>query len=129
MNGKYKNKRLYIDVSEWGGEKRFVTWQLNILPMIWEYYTLSQLEERFFTYVCMQYDNAHESNREPLKLSYTDIADIIKCSVEGARRAVKMLLESELITVEGNRKGKAKTQYLPNVELIHKELKEYLKLS
>lgn len=97
--------------------------------MIWEYYNLSQLEERLFTYICMQYDNAHESNREPLKLSYNDIADVIKCSYEGVRKAVKMLLKSNLIIVEGKRKGKAKTQYLPNVELIHEELKEYLKLS
>lgn len=125
----YKNKRLYIDISEWGGEKRFVTWNLDILPMIWQYYNLSKLEERLFTFICMQYDNAHESNREPLKLSYDDIADIINCSYEGARKAVNILLESNLITVEGKRKGKAKTQYLPNVELIHKELKEYLKLS
>ena len=125
----YKNKRLYIDISEWGGNKRFVTWNLDILPMIWEYYNLSQLEERLFTYICMQYDNAHESNREPLKLSYNDIADVIKCSYEGVRKAVKMLLKSNLIIVEGKRKGKAKTQYLPNVELIHEELKEYLKLS
>ena len=126
---RYKNKRLYVDISEWGGEKRFITWNLDILPMIWEFYTLSQLEERFFTYICMQYDNAHESNREPLKLSYTDIADIINCSVEGVRKAVKMLLKSKLIIVEGKRKKKKKTQYLPNVELIHKKLKEYLNLA
>lgn len=128
MNDK-GNKRLYVDVSEWGGVKRFVTWQLDILPMIWKYYTLSQLEERILIYICMQYDNAHESNREPLKLSYDDIAEIIKCSYEGARKAVNMLVKSNLIIVEGKRKGKAKTQYLPNVELIHKELKEYLNLS
>lgn len=126
---KYKNKRLYVDLSEWGGQKRFVTWNLDILPMIWEYYDLSKLEERLFTYICMTYDNAHESNRDPLKLSYFDIADIIKCSENGAIKAVKMLLKFRLIITEGNRKGKAKTQYLPNVELIHKELKKYLNLS
>lgn len=128
MNDK-RNKRLYVDVSEWGGQRRFVTWQLDILPMIWEYYDLSKFEERIFTHICMQYDNAHESNREPIKLSYTDIANIVKCSVEGARKAIAQLIDCNLITIEGERKGRAKTQYLPNVELIHKELKEYLNLS
>lgn len=124
-----KNKRLFVNLEEWGGVKRYVTWNLDILPMIWEFYTLSQMEERIFTFICMQYDNRHESNFEPLKLSYADIADTVKCSVEGARKAIKMLLESKLITVEGVRKGKAKTQYLPNIPLIHKELKTYLNLS
>lgn len=112
-----------------GRVKRYVTWNLDILPMIWEFYTLSQMEERIFAFICMQYDNRHESNFEPLKLSYADIADTVKCSVEGARKAIKMLLDSELITVEGVRKGRAKTQYLPNIPLIHEELKKYLKLS
>lgn len=126
---KYENKRLYVDLSEWGGEKRFVTWNIDILPMIWKYYDFSKLEERLLLYICMAYDNAHESNREPLKLSYTDIANIIKCSVWGATKAIKMLLKSQLIVTKGKRQGKAKTQYLPNVELFHKELKEYLNLS
>ena len=126
---RYPNKRLYIDVSEWGGQTRYIMWQLDILPMIWEYYTLSQMEERIFYYICMQYDNAHESNREPLRLSYDDIADIVKCSRGGAYKAIQSLLDYKLIIVDGERKGKAKSQYLPNVELIHKELKEFLKLA
>jgi hypothetical protein len=125
----YENKRLYLDLSELCGIKRYVTWQLDLLPMIWDYYSLSNFEERIFLYICMQYDNVHESNREPLKLSYTDIADIVKCTVEGVRKAISNLIRCGLIIAERKGKGRTKTQYLPNVEFIHQELKEYLNLS
>ena len=125
----HEKQRLFINVEEWGGVNRYITWQLDILPMIWQYYDFSKLEERFIMLVCMQYDNAHESGRDPIKLSYTDIAKIINCSVEGAKKAVGMVLDSKLILIKDTRKGRAKTQYLPNVPYIHKQLKKYLKLS
>lgn len=123
---RYKNKRLYVDVAEWGYSTRYVKWLLDLLPMVWEIYDLSKFEERIFTYICMQYDNAHESNREPLKLSYKDISEIVKCTYEGAKKAMHNLEDWELITVVGERKGRAKKQYIPNVDFIHDQLRKYL---
>lgn len=126
---KYGNKRLFVDVEEWGGRNRYVRWQLDLLPMIWKNYNLSAMEERIFLLICMQYDNAHESNREPLKLSYTDIAHKVQCSIGGAIKAISNLEYWELITVVGERKGRAKRQYVPNIDHLHEQLKEYLQLS
>lgn len=122
----YENKRLYVDVSQWGAPTRYVKMNLDLLPMIWANYSLSNLELCIFLYICMQYDNAHESNREPLKLSYSDIANIVKATNEGVKKAVKNLLEYNLLRVVGVRKGRAKMQYLPDVENIHKMLKEFV---
>lgn len=125
----HEKQRLYIDVSQWGAPKRYVTWQLDLLPMLWGSYDLSKFEERILLYICMQYDNAYESNRDPLKLSYKDIADIVKCSYDGAKKAMGNLLYWELIITIGERKGSAKTQYIPNVSKIHQLLKKYLNVS
>lgn len=125
----YENKRLFIDVGEWGGRNRYVKWQLDILPAIWRKYNLSSMEQRIFLHISMLYDNAHESNREPLKLSYQDIADIVRCSKEGAKQAIKNLVDSELIKKIGERKGRGKTKYMPNIDHIHGLLKEHLNLS
>lgn len=126
---RYENKRLFINVEEWGGRNRYVQWQLDILPMIWAKFNLSAMEERIFLYICMQYDNAYESNRQPLKLSYPEIANTVNCSKNGVIKAIDNLEYWKLITVIGGRKGRAKRQYIPNVDYIHRLLKEHLKLS
>lgn len=126
---RYENKRLFIDVGEWGGRNRYITLQSDMLPAIWEKYDLSAMEERIFLYICMLYDNPSESGLEPIKLSYQDIADAVKCSKEGARQAIKNLVDFELIKRIGERKGKGKTKYMPNIDYIHGLLKEHLNLS
>ena len=45
----------------------------------------------------MVYDNANESGREPIKLSYTDIAKIINCSDGGVRKAIANLIAEKLL--------------------------------
>lgn len=122
----YENKRLYIDVAQWGAPTRYVKLNMDLLLMIWANYSLSNLELCIFLYICMQYDNAHESNRQPIKMSYSDIAEIVKASNIGVKKAVKNLLEYKLLKIIGERKGRAKMQYLPDVENIHKMLKEYV---
>lgn len=126
---RYGNKRLFINVEEWGGRNRYVMWQLDLLPAIWREYDLSAIEERIFLYISMQYDNAYESKREPLKLSYQDIAEAVMCSKEGAKQAIKNLIWFKLITTIGERKGRSKTKYIPNIDYIHGLLKKHLNLS
>lgn len=126
---RYENKRLYIDVEEWGGTNRYIKLQADMFPMIWEKYDLSAMEERIFLYICMQYDNAHESHLEPIKLSYADLARKVNCSKNGVINALDNLIYWELIEVKGEQKGRAKKQYVPNVDKIHKELKEFLNLA
>lgn len=126
---RYENKRLFVNVEEWGGRNRYVTWQLDLLPMIWKNYDLSAMEERIFLLICMKYDNAHESKREPLKLSFQDIAYTVNCSIGGVRKAIDNLKYWKLITVIGERKGRAKQQYVPNIDHLHNCLKKHLGLS
>lgn len=120
-----QNKRLYIDLAEYGGTTRYTTFNTDLLLMLWKNYNLSNIEQSIFLYICMVYDNANESGREPIKLSYTDIAKIINCSVGGVRKAIANLLAKKLLLAIGERKGTAKTQYVPSVEKLHSELLQY----
>lgn len=97
--------------------------------MIWNYYDLSKIEERIFVYICMTYDNPNISQLAPIKLSYADIAKVVQCTRGGVQKAIDNLLSCNLIQVVGERKGKGKTQYLPNISEIHSLLKKYLKIS
>ena len=122
----YENK-LYIDSAELGGRTRYVMWNLDLLPMIWKDFNLSNVEQSIFMHICMVYDNAHESHREPLKLSYDDIARIVNCSRNGVRKALQNLIKKdELIVQIGTRNGKAKGEYMPNIKLIHSHLENFI---
>lgn len=120
-----QNKRLYIDLAEYGGTTRYTILNTDLLLMLWQNYNLSNIEQSIFLYICMVYDNANESGRESIKLSYTDIAKIINCSEGGVRKAIANLITEKLLIVIGDRKGKAKTQYVPNIEKLHGELLQY----
>lgn len=120
-----QNKRLYIDLAECGGTTRYTILNTDLLLMLWQNYNLSNIEQSIFLYICMVYDNANESGREPIKLSYTDIAKIINCSDGGVRKAIANLIAEKLLLAIGKRKGTAKTQYVPNVEKLHDELLRY----
>lgn len=120
-----QNKRLYIDLAEYGGTTRYTILNTDLLLMLWQNYNLSNIEQSIFIYICMVYDNANESGREPIKLSYTDIAKIINCSNGGIRKAITNLITEKLLLAIGERKGKSKTQYVPNVEKLHNELLQY----
>ena len=120
-----QNKRLYIDLAEYGGTTRYTIFNTDLLLMLWQDYNLSNIEQSIFLYICMVYDNANESGREPIKLSYTDIAKIINCSDGGVRKAIANLIAEKLLLAIGERKGKATTKYVPNVEKLHNELLRY----
>ncbi len=123
-----QNKRLYIDLAEYGGTTRYTILNTDLLLMLWQNYNLSNIEQSIFLYICMVYDNANESGREPIKLSYTDIAKIINCSDGGVRKAIANLIAEKLLLAIGERKGKSKTKYVPNVEKLHNELLRYCDL-
>lgn len=120
-----QNKRLYVDLAEYGGITRYTRINTDLWLMLWKNYTLSNIEQSIFLYICMVYDNASESGRDPIKLSYTDIAKTINCSEGGVRKAIASLLAEKLLLAIGERKGKAKTQYAPNIEKLHNELLQY----
>ena len=125
---RYNNKRLYLDLREYNHPPRFAIMNSDLLPMIWKNYNLHGMQARVFIELCMQYDNAHESNRNPIHWSYNDIADRVNCSAETARTVIKQLIKLKLIVCVGNRKGRSKKQYLPNIDLIQKQLLSYLNL-
>lgn len=111
-----------MDLAEYGGGTRYIRVNTDLFPMLWEKYNLSNLEMSIFLYICMIYDNPSESGGEPIRLSYTDIAEKVKSSVGGVRKAIDCLITRSLLLTIGERKGKAKTQYVPNVDKIHNEL-------
>ena len=121
----YENKRLYVDIAEWDKETHYVKVNPELYDAVWDKVNLSLCEFRIFQYICMRYDGKPIGCLEPLKLSYDDIAKILKISIGGAKKAVKTLVEQELIKVEIG-KGRAKNEYMPNIERLHTMLKEYL---
>lgn len=126
----YENKRLYVDVSQWGAPTRYVTFSIDLMDMLIEQ-NLSSIEMNLFLSIAMRYDNAHESQRKPQGYSYADLAELGRCSKNGAVNAIKNLIEKKLILCIGKEKrvGRRKLQYIPNVENIHKVLKAYLQKS
>ena len=122
-----ENKRLYVDISQWGAPTRYFYENSDLKPMIWKKFkNMPAIEERVFTYICNQYSNVSESNTQPLELSYSNIAEIINASELAVRKAIKRLITNKLIVAIGERKGRLKTRYLPNIQQIHKWLKEYV---
>lgn len=115
-------------MAEYGGTTRYTILNTDLMLMLWQNYNLSNIEQSIFLYICMVYDNANESGREPIKLSYTDIAKIINCSDGGVRKAITNLITEKLLLAIGERKGTAKTQYVPNVEKLHNELLQFCDL-
>lgn len=103
----YKNKRLYVDIAEWGGKTYYVKSNPELCNAVWEKQRLSAVEFLVFQYICTVYDSKPIGCLTPLKLSYGDIAEFAKCSFEGARKAVENLIKYELITVKRG-KGRAK---------------------
>ena len=122
-----ENKRLYVDVSQWNAPTRYVTWNIDLTDMLIKQ-NLSSIEMNLFLSIAMRYDNAHESGRMPQSYSYEDLAKLAWCSKNGAIKAIKNLIDSELIICIGGkeRAGRKKLQYIPNVENIHKKLKEHI---
>ena len=77
-------------------------------------------------------EKACQSEYTDIALSYNDIQTILKLKYPTqAARIVKRLVNLELIIVNNSndRKGRARSVYLPNVNKIRSAISEYLKLN
>jgi len=68
----------------------------------------------------------YDANKQtPYKLSYQDFEDRTDWSIQIIKRAIKVLLDKGLIIRVTDRQGKAKSEYTPNVDVLHKLLLDY----
>lgn len=117
-----EHKQLYMDTSHLE-ERPYVKLNLSLLPAIRKYYDISAMEIMIFTDICMNYDNNRQNS---CKYSIQELADKYLCSKTGIFKALQKLIEKGLIEKLNEPKGRAKTEYIPNVKLIQKLIVEYL---
>lgn len=120
MKDKESKERLYVDLAYKGSY--YVTWNIDLLPAINEKLRLSQLEILLFVDIAMYYDSHRQT---PCEYSYSMLADKYRCTVNGVRKSLSMLLEYKLIEHVNDRKGRTKFKYEPNVIYIKEMLIEY----
>lgn len=121
--------RLYKDLADWGGRTRYTTINTDLIPMIGAYHRgLSRLSVLLLLHICVCYDNAAESNLQPLPMSYGELAEKYRVDFSSVRQALRQLADERLIIVSnaGERAGRSKYAYAPDVERIQSELKKYL---
>lgn len=124
-----RGERLYKDLADWGGRTRYTTINTDLIPMIGAYHRgLSRLGVLLFMHICVCYDNAAESNLQPLPMSYGELAVKYRVDLSSVRQALRQLADERLIIVSnaGERAGRSKYAYAPDVERIQSELKKYL---
>lgn len=121
-------ERLYKDLSPL--ERRFAIINNDLLPAVCYCYDLSALEMLIFMYISTEYESRKlkQNKRSPVKISYADLVKKLKRSKNGIVTAIKHLTNEELITPTNERKGRAKTEYVPNVEKIHQLIDKYINL-
>ena len=101
----------------------YVKFNPEIVPMLYNLdFKLSDLDKGIFLHICVTYDY----RLEPLAYSYDDLARLFNCHKNSVKESLKVLIKHNMIKTVGDRKGRSKRQYLPNIDLIHKLLKEYL---
>lgn len=95
----------------------------DLIPAIYQIYEPTGLEIALF----MDIVTACDSARQPCAYSYKDLADKYLKTSRGIKKALKQLIKQNLIKVVGERQGRAKTLYIPNVEHTTRLMLEYLK--
>lgn len=122
-NSQYK--RVYIDVAQWGAPTRYAIINIDLILGLRKFQPkLSDLAKDILLYICMVNDNTNESRRNPIALSYGDIAKLFNCNIRSAQTAIDVLVKNNLLTIEKKGVGRGKTQYLPNVEKLHLIIKK-----
>lgn len=77
-------------------------------------------------YIVAEYNRIkYSSTSGEIALSLSDIADKANVGIDTARQAINTLLRESLIVRE-TRKGRVKSRYKPNVELLNNVVDEYL---
>ncbi len=125
----HEYKRVYIDNRAFNGKTNFVTRNVDMLPAILHKHPLSGVQLAIFECICDKYDNINISNKKPISITYNEFAQYANCCNESAKKAIKTLIKHELILRVGDRCGRAKTKYVPNVDYIHALLKEHIEKS
>lgn len=124
-----RGERLYKDLADWGGRTRYTTINTDLPDMLAvRHGSLSRLSVLLFWRICACYDNAAESNLQPLPMSYGELAEKYKTDRMNVRQALRKLADERLIIISnaGERAGRSKYAYAPDVERIQSELKKYL---
>lgn len=119
-----ESKKLYDSTKLQGEDRYYVTWNISIVPAIRKYYDISAIELMLFLDICMNYDS---NMQKPCKYSYQELADKYHCSKNGIINALKILTKKSLIEKTNANKGRAKSEYCPNVDHIQKLRREYLR--
>jgi hypothetical protein len=111
-------KRLY---TKDGG--RFVTSNIELKPAIMAKYNWKLIDNVIFSYIAERYD---AYGCYPVICSYYDLTVVTGCVREAVRQSIIGLIRLSLIERVNNSKGRAKSGYIPNVDLLHKILIEHM---
>jgi hypothetical protein len=102
----------------------WVIWDVDLQKAIAYKYRLSALEILIFQEIAMYYDS---HNKKPCAQSYRDFSKTYGYTQQAVKNGIEMLLEIKLILQIEERKGTAKSKYVPNVERLHEIYDEYFK--
>ena len=122
--GEYKGDRLYRDFTHAG--VKYILFQPIWIRIINAHHLLHASEWLLFLDIVMTYER---EKQKPCEYSYDDLSDIYHYSKNTIRSAIDVLLGYDLIIClnKKTRKGKAKYQYVPNVERLHELFDRYRK--
>jgi hypothetical protein len=116
------NERVYQDLTDLGS--RYVRYNVDLLPAIARNYNLVALDLLLLFDIIGYYDS---NGQTPCKYSYDDLADKYRYSRPGIQKSLNILISNKLIIKLGTNRGRAKSEYIPNVLLIHNTLIEYIR--
>lgn len=120
-----KYEKLYIDLKDKGFDKSYLVSNYELYLAIYQKINLSKTDIQIFQHICWKYDKCQ--NPAPVYLTYKDFATLFCCDKMTVYNSIKVLIKNKLILKVGDRKGRAKTGYIPNVEYLHNVLFEYLR--
>lgn len=102
----------------------------NIMIAISVKYDLTRFASLLLQKFIIEYDSVVSQHKEDFSqctYSYGDLAELCGTSRNTIATAVTELKYHELITLKRASKGRTKTTFIPNVELLHTILDEHLK--
>lgn len=116
-----RGKRLYLDKVGEGG--RYATINIEYLKIFLEK-GLTNLQILIMFDIIFEYESHMQND---VRKSYDDFAELYSYSRISIKKAIDPLVDKRfLISNKMDRKGRAKTNYKPNVNLLQKFLKDYL---
>jgi hypothetical protein len=120
--------RLFIEDVYEGGF--YVKMNIDLINAAKENFKLTFAESGLLYDICSYYESNTIYNKAhtPLKVSLRDLAIKNNASTKTIEKALKALLNKNLIHRENNGKQKSKHGYYPNVELLRNNLLDYVRL-